>query len=77
MSGRVYDLDSPGRVRAVLTEAATPEDLYAYLDEKLLGRLWALPWLPAQLRRAWEWPLTKSRRKSEVTARAADGRLPD
>jgi hypothetical protein len=54
----VYDLDAPGRVvdlyRAVLIEAATPQDLYAYLDEKVLGRRWALLWLPAQLRRAWE-----------------------
>jgi hypothetical protein len=54
----VYDLDAPGRVidlyRAVLIEAAAPQDLYAYLDEKVLGRLWALLWLPAQLRRAWE-----------------------
>jgi hypothetical protein len=34
---------------------AVPERLdllYAYLDEKVLRRLWALPWLPAQLRRA-------------------------
>lgn len=33
----VYDLDAPGRVvdlyRAVLIEAASPQDLYAYLDE--------------------------------------------
>ena len=54
----VYDLDAPGRVvdlyRAVLIEAATPQDLYAYLDERVLRRLWALLWLPAQLRRAWE-----------------------
>ena len=43
----VYDLDAPGRVvdlyRAVLIEAATPQDLYVYLDEKVLGRLWAMP----------------------------------
>ena len=61
----VYDPDAPGRVvdlyRAVLIEAAAPQDLYAYLDEKVLGRLWALLWLPAQLRKAWEqrfrsWP---------------------
>lgn len=54
----VYDLDAPGRVvdfyRAVLIEAASPQDLYAYLDERVLRRLWALLWLPAQLRRAWE-----------------------
>jgi hypothetical protein len=51
-------LDAPGRVvdlyRAVLIEAATPQDLYAYLDDRVLRRLWALLWLPAQLRRTWE-----------------------
>jgi hypothetical protein len=53
-----YDLDAPGRVidlyRAVLIEAASPQDLYAYLDAGILRRLWALMWLPAQLRRVWE-----------------------
>ena len=54
----VYDLDAPGRVvdlyRTVLIEAAGPQDLYAYQDERVLRRLWALLWLPSQLRRAWE-----------------------
>jgi hypothetical protein len=54
----IYDLDAPGRVidlyRAVLNEAASPQDLYTYLDETVLLRLWAMLWLPAQLRRAWE-----------------------
>ena len=54
----VYDLDAPGRVidlyRAVLIEAADPQDLYAYLDDRILLRLWALLWLPFQLRKAWE-----------------------
>jgi hypothetical protein len=54
----VYDLDAPGRVvdlyRAVLIEAASPQDLYTYLDERVLLRLWSLLWLPAPLRRAWE-----------------------
>ena len=54
----MYDLDAPGRIvdlyRAVLIEAASPQDLYAYLDDEVLRRLWALLWLPAQLRRAWE-----------------------
>jgi hypothetical protein len=53
-----YDLDSPGRIvdlyRAVLNEAASPQDLNEYLDAGMLRRLWALLWLPAQLRRAWE-----------------------
>ena len=43
----VYDLDAPGRIvdlyRAVLIEAATPQDLYAYPDA---AALWALLWLP-------------------------------
>lgn len=42
----VHDLDAPGRVvdlyRAVLIEAASTQDLYAYLDENVLRRLWAL-----------------------------------
>jgi hypothetical protein len=54
----VYDLDTPGRIvdlyRAVLIEAGSPQDLYEYLDERVLRRLWALLWLPARLRRAWE-----------------------
>jgi hypothetical protein len=70
----VYDLDAPGRVvdlyRAVLIEAATPQDLYAYLDEKVLRRLWALLWLPVQLRRAWEQRFPVLAEISRVTATA-------
>jgi hypothetical protein len=69
-----YDLDAPGRVvdlyRAVLIEAATPQDLYAYLDEKVLRRLWALLWLPAQLRRAWEQKFPALAEISRITATA-------
>jgi len=54
----VYDLDAPGRIvdlyRAVLIEAASPQDLYTYLNAAVLLRLWALLWLPAPLRKAWE-----------------------
>ncbi|WP_239334459.1 hypothetical protein [Frankia sp. CiP3] len=53
-----YDLDAPGRIvdlyRAVLIEAASPQDLYTYLDGAMLRRLWALLWLPVPLRAAWE-----------------------
>src|SRR5215813_278483 len=53
-----YDLDAPGRIidlyRTVLIEAATPEDLYAYLDAGTLQRLWSYLWLPTELRTAWE-----------------------
>ena len=70
----VYDLDAPGRVvdlyRAVLIEAATPQDLYAYLDERVLRRLWALLWLPAQLRRAWELRVPVLAEISRITATA-------
>ena len=70
----VYDLDAPGRVvdlyRAVLIEAATPQDLYAYLDERVLRRLWALMWLPVQLRRAWEQRFPVLAEISRVTATA-------
>ena len=70
----VYDLDAPGRVvdlyRAVLIEAASPQDLYAYLDERVLRRLWALLWLPAQLRRAWEQRFPVLAEISRITATA-------
>ena len=70
----VYDLDAPGRVvdlyRAVLIEAATPQDLYAYLDERVLRRLWVLLWLPAQLRRAWEQRFPVLAEISRITATA-------
>jgi hypothetical protein len=70
----VYDLDAPGRVvdlyRAVLIEAAGPQDLYAYLDERVLRRLWALLWLPAQLRRAWEQRFPVLAEISRITATA-------
>jgi hypothetical protein len=70
----VYDLDAPGRVvdlyRAVLIEAASPQDLYAYLGERNLRRLWALLWLPAQLRRAWEQRFPVLAEISRVTATA-------
>lgn len=74
-SGRaVYDLDAPGRVvdlyRAVLIEAASPQDLYAYLDDGILRRLWALLWLPAQLRRAWEQRFPVLAEISRITATA-------
>jgi hypothetical protein len=58
-SGRAaYDLDAPGRIidlyRAVLIEAAAPDDLYRYLDETTLKRLWSYLWLPPALRAVWE-----------------------
>ncbi len=58
-SGRgSFDLDSPGRIvdlyRTVLIEAASPADLYNYLDESTLLRLWSYLWLPPPLRAAWE-----------------------
>ncbi|HUZ37944.1 MAG TPA: hypothetical protein VMV17_16605, partial [Streptosporangiaceae bacterium] len=70
----VYDLDAPGRIidlyRAVLIEAAAPEDLYAYLDAGILRRLWALLWLPVQLRKAWEQKFPILAEISRVTATA-------
>jgi hypothetical protein len=69
-----YDLDSPGRVvdlyRAVLIEAAGPQDLYAYLDGGMLRRLWALMWLPVQLRKAWELKFPVLAEISRATAAA-------
>lgn len=53
-----YDLDAPGRMvdlyRAVLIEAANPEDLNRYLERTSLKRLWSYLWLPPALRAAWE-----------------------
>ena len=70
----VYDLDAPGRVvdlyRAVLIEAASPQDLYAYLDDGVLRRLWALLWLPAQLRKTWEQRFPILAEISRITATA-------
>ena len=70
----VYDLDTPGRIvdmyRAVLIEAASPQDLYAYLEDGVLRRLWALLWLPAQLRRAWEQRFPVLAEISRITAPA-------
>jgi hypothetical protein len=69
-----YDLDAPGRVvdlyRTVLIEAASPQDLYAYLDAGMLRRLWALMWLPSALRRAWELRFPVLAEISRVTAAA-------
>jgi hypothetical protein len=69
-----YDLDAPGRVvdlyRAVLIEAASPQDLCAYLDAGMLRRLWALMWLPATLRRAWDLRFPVLAEISRVTATA-------
>jgi hypothetical protein len=70
----VYDLDAPGRIvdlyRAVLIEASGPQDLYAYLDAAVLRRLWAMLWLPAALRRAWEQRFPVLAEISRVTATA-------
>jgi hypothetical protein len=67
-----YDLDAPGRIvdlyRAVLNEAASPQDLYAYLDAAVLRRLWAMLWLPVQLRRAWEQKFPVLAEISRITA---------
>jgi hypothetical protein len=38
----------------MLIEATSPQDLYAYLNAAALRRRWALLWLAAQLRKAWE-----------------------
>jgi hypothetical protein len=70
----VYDLDAPGRIvdlyRVVLIEAASPQDLHAYLNDAVLRRLWALLWLPAQLREAWEQRFPVLAEISRITAAA-------
>jgi hypothetical protein len=56
--GAVYDLDSPGRVvdlyRTVIIEAASPEDLHAFLNAAVLRRLWSYLWLPPVVRQMWQ-----------------------
>lgn len=53
-----YDLSRPGRLasmyKVVLAEAATVDDLNAWLNADLLRRLWPTLWLPPQLRQRWE-----------------------
>jgi hypothetical protein len=70
----VYDLNAPGRIvdlyRAVLIEAASPQDLQEYLNAAVLRRLWALLWLPAQLRKAWEQKFPVLAEISRITAAA-------
>jgi hypothetical protein len=53
-----YDLDKPARLasmyRTVLNEAGSADDLRAWIDGRMLARLWPTLWLPPQLRRLWE-----------------------
>ena len=53
-----YDLGKPSRLasmyRIVLNEAGSAEDLRAWLDARVLARLWPTLWLPSALRRVWE-----------------------
>lgn len=53
-----YDLSRPARLasmyKVVLTEAATADDLRAWLSRDVLLWLWPTLWLPPPLRRRWE-----------------------
>ena len=53
-----YDLDDPGDLQlmyqAVLNQAASPDDLCHWLDERTLRRVWSDLWLPARLRALWQ-----------------------
>lgn len=58
-SGRAdYDLAKPARLasmyRTVLTEAAGPDDLRAWIDGPTLRHLWPTLFLPPAVRRLWE-----------------------
>lgn len=70
----VYDLETPGRIvdlyRTVLIEAADAEDLYSYLNAAVLRRLWAMLWLPARLRSAWEQKFPVLAEITRITAAA-------
>lgn len=53
-----YDLNTVGRImdmyRTVLNEAASAEDLGAFLERAALLDLWPSMWLPDPVRQAWE-----------------------
>jgi hypothetical protein len=53
-----YDLDKPARLasmyRTVLNEAGSTDDLRAWIDGRVLARLWSTLWLPPKVRRLWE-----------------------
>jgi hypothetical protein len=53
-----YDLDKPTRLasmyRTVLNEASSTDDLRAWIDGRMLARLWPTLWLPPQVQRLWE-----------------------
>ena len=53
-----YSLDNPAQLTSmyetVLNEAATVDDLRAWIDGRQLVRLWPTLWLPPALRLAWE-----------------------
>lgn len=67
-----YDLALPGRIvdlyRTVINEAATPADLYAYLDRDILVKLWPSMWLPSAIRRAWESRFPELRGHADIAA---------
>jgi hypothetical protein len=54
----VYDLDKPARLasmyKTVLNEAASVDDLNAWLDKQTLLQLWPSLWLPPRVRQLWE-----------------------
>jgi len=69
---REYGLAVPGRIvdlyRTVINEAATPADLYAYLNREVLIKLWPSMWLPLAVRRAWEGRFPELRRHAATAA---------
>lgn len=54
----VYNLDKPARLasmyKTVLNEAASVDDLNAWLDKQTLLQVWPSLWLPPRLRQLWE-----------------------
>jgi hypothetical protein len=67
-----YDLDRPAQLASmyetVLNEAATVDDLRAWINGRELLTLWPTLWLPGPLRRAWEQKFSQlAVRRTEAT----------
>jgi hypothetical protein len=69
-----YDLDSPGRMialyRTVIHEAMEPEDLYEYLNARVVKRLWTGMYLGPYVRPAWEQRFPELAELSRIAAAA-------
>lgn len=61
------EVDRATLYSVVMENAATPGDLAAWLDGRLLRRMWPTMWLSPHVRRAWE-PLLGTRQGTGTAA---------